>query len=285
VNFTTMSQGSPLSHLPIDPTNTAVSSNFYAFVTDERSWVLASLIESERHGSSARRDGGTDFTRFEVGNNLSLWTNASGLVGYWSFDEGEGLTARDLSGRGNTGTLMNNPTWTTGRVGGALSFDGVDDFVNVGNHASLNPSVFTIEAWVNPTTSAADRIIYTNFVHGLAWESIHLDSASFIMNISNSGPTRNNLSFSLVPATRWTHLVATYDGSWMRVYQNGVEISSRTATGVPWSSPRNFSIGAIPSTYSPPAIQRFHGLIDEVRIYNRALTAAEVRASFNATRQ
>src|SRR3989344_3676813 len=59
----------------------------------------------------------------------------SGLVGYWTFDEGTGATASDSSGNNNTGTLTNGPTWTTGKIGQALSFDGVDDYVNISNES------------------------------------------------------------------------------------------------------------------------------------------------------
>src|SRR5450759_5412343 len=84
----------------------------------------------------------------EVGTNLSLSPFTHGLVGYWKFDEGTGTNATDSSGMGNNGTLTNGPTWTTGKVGGALSFDGTDDYVNVPDNPSLDMSGnLTIEFW------------------------------------------------------------------------------------------------------------------------------------------
>ena len=291
VNFTTMFQGSPLSHLPIDPTNTAVSSNFYVYVTDGRTWVLASLMESERHIPSARRDGGTDFARFEAGNNLALWTTASGLVGYWSFDEGTGTTARDLSGRGNTGTLqptLSPPTWTTGRVGGALSFDGVNDFVNVGAGASLNIiNALTIEFWAKNFDWPSQQY------RTVTWKGRHSSPPGWGVM---TGDTRNNYGFyawiggvwtftngpALANLDAWNHIVFTYDrtDNRIRIYYNGALVMSPVAApagGLIDTSGVSLRIGYPYSNF-------FHGLIDEVRIYNRALTEAEVRANFNATR-
>src|SRR3990167_6079208 len=71
----------------------------------------------------------------------------SGLVGYWTFDEGSGATAADSSGNNNTGTLVNGPSWTTGKIGQALSFDGVDDLVTASG-ISNTPSAFTLSAWI-----------------------------------------------------------------------------------------------------------------------------------------
>src|SRR3990167_283101 len=77
----------------------------------------------------------------------------SGLVGYWNFDEGSGATVADSSGNGNTGTLTNGPTWTTGKIGQALSFDGSNDYVDAGTGSSLNlASSLTVSAWIKPDT-------------------------------------------------------------------------------------------------------------------------------------
>jgi len=80
-----------------------------------------------------------------------------GLVAYWKFDEGNGTTASDSSGNGNTGTLINGPLWTAGKVGNALYFDGIDDIVTVANSNSLGlSSAFTLSAWVNPSSTSTN---------------------------------------------------------------------------------------------------------------------------------
>ena len=132
VNFTSVSWGSPLPILPIDPVNSTSSGQYYTYVVGG-SYKLTALFESEKYTERAAKDGGVDLAEYEIGTNLSLAPFTHGLVGYWKFDEGSGTTASDSSGYGNTGTLSTGasaPGWTTGKVGGALSFDGVDDYVD-----------------------------------------------------------------------------------------------------------------------------------------------------------
>ena len=100
---------------------------------------------------------------FKSGYNASAEASASftvspsGLVAYWKFDEGSGTTVSDSSGNGNTGTLVNGPLWTAGRVGNALFFDGIDDNVTVPDSNSLDlSSSFTLSAWVNPASTFTD---------------------------------------------------------------------------------------------------------------------------------
>ena len=283
IDFTIMPRGSPLASLPVDPVNTVASSNFYVFVTDGRTWTLASLMESERHAPSAARDGGTDAARFEAGTNLSLWTSASGLVGYWSFDEGAGTTARDLSGRGNTGTLVNNPTWTTGRVAGGLSFDGVNDFVRVLHSPSLNiANNVTVEAWVKSNADRTYQIIGKNtmfFATGArGWHISTANNPADLIWEVQDGVGRWSTRFLTGRLFSWIHIVATRDGNIIRTYTNGI-LRAQATVGGTMESVDDLFIGSFMG-----ASQFFHGLIDEVRIYNRALTEAEIRTIFNATR-
>ena len=91
----------------------------------------------------------------------------TGLIGHWKFDEISGTTATDSSGNNNNGTLTNGPTWTTGKINNALSFDGTDDYVNAGNPPSLNlTSSFTLSAWVYSNNMSGDRDIITKVGSG-----------------------------------------------------------------------------------------------------------------------
>ena len=86
---------------------------------------------------------------------LSKPANNLGLVGYWSFNEGTSTLATDFSGNGNSGTLYDNSSWTNGRFGKALLFDGSGDYVDLGAPPSLNlqsANKFTLSAWVMPTS-------------------------------------------------------------------------------------------------------------------------------------
>ncbi|MHC4158980.1 MAG: hypothetical protein ACYSSO_07855, partial [Planctomycetota bacterium] len=76
----------------------------------------------------------------------ALAADSNGLIAHWKFDEGSGSTAYDSAGD-NDGTLVNGPVWTTGQIGGALSFDGVDDYVNISSF-SMPQDSFTIQMWI-----------------------------------------------------------------------------------------------------------------------------------------
>ncbi len=78
-------------------------------------------------------------------------TCSVGMISYWKFDEGAGINARDSAGN-NDGILKEGPVWTSGKIGGALEFDGADDYVEVPDSSSLNPTEeITVMAWINPT--------------------------------------------------------------------------------------------------------------------------------------
>jgi hypothetical protein len=74
----------------------------------------------------------------------------TGLIGHWTFDEGSGTTVADSSGNNNTGTLVNGPTWDTGKIGGALSFDGSDDYVDASNLSYNTDYPLTVSLWIQP---------------------------------------------------------------------------------------------------------------------------------------
>ena len=85
-----------------------------------------------------------------------------GLVGWWEFDEVSGMVANDSSGNGNDGNLMNGPTWSIGKIGGALSFDGVDDFVFLGNPSEIGLSGNqSFSMWLKPFSFDARRNPYS----------------------------------------------------------------------------------------------------------------------------
>ena len=201
---------------------------------------------------------------------------ATGPVAAYAFDEGSGTTIADASAAANNGTVS-GAVWASGRYGGGLRFDGTDDVVTVVDAASLDlTTAMTLEAWVNPAAVPTD------------WRSI----------VAKERGT-NNMTYQLaansntnVPATRgyiangvrtlqggtrltagaWVHLAATYDGAMQRLYVNGVQVSSRAQTGTIAVTANALRIGG-----STTMGQYFNGTIDEVRIYNRALVAAEIQ--------
>lgn len=233
---------------------------------------------------------------------LSTTTSTEGLVGYWNFEEGTGQTANDASDSNNDGTLGANssvgtddPRWTTGPStgsgqanGGALDFDGSDDYVDAGNGTSLQISgdEVTLSAWVYPTAdgqSSGSRIVSKGAAAANAYElafrnngitelntlRFHL-SGTYSLISSNNGLTLNT----------WNFVTGRYDGVTAKLYVNGVEIKSEAHTGNIANTTGNLTIGA-PSATSHTD-RRFTGKIDDLRIYNYARSAAEIKVDYNA---
>jgi hypothetical protein len=215
-----------------------------------------------------------------VAVTLTVSPQSTNLVGAWGFDETSGTTAADASGRGNAGTL-DGPTWSTaGKFGGALSFDGVNDWVTIPDANVLDLTTgMTMEAWVRPSAigslwrcvmlkeQPADLIyaLYAGDSRGHAATDVF---TSADIGLSGTATTALNT---------WTHLAATYDGSTLRLYVNGVQAASRAVTGSIRASTGVLRIGG-DSSWSD---EWFSGLIDEVRLYNRALSATEIQADMN----
>jgi len=308
VNFASIPGRIPFTILPIDPVNTAASGSYYIYVTNGTSWALATMIGSRRHASFAVRDGGTDFGRFEVGTNLSLWTTASGLVGYWNFD-GAGSIAHnqtagleDMSGRANHGVASNaNATsmaFVPERVDTAISFDGVDDFVRVSHTEIQNivfgtSTVFTLEAWAFPRAWANWAAI-VNKARGACWghttNGMWAETGGFVCAMgSGVAPAECNPTGSSVhiwhrpPLDTWNHIVCTANGTNLIMHVNGREVGRVLIAGL--THPRTANTEPlVVGRRTESAGPSFNGNIDEVRIYNRALSAAEIMANFNATR-
>ncbi len=197
----------------------------------------------------------------------------SSLVGYWKFDETLGAVASDSSGNGNNGNLQpacpNCPAWTAGRSRNALSFDGVNDYVDAGSPANLNNmGKFTIMAWVIQKTNAWSYI---------AGKDYYADAGSFDLGWHNTCNSNNGgwwlswnklaVCFGDTLKDRWVHVAVTYDSDTdtFNMYQNGVPVKTTGATDFIINNPLAWHIG---KSSSDP--RYWNGLIDEVKIYNKA---------------
>jgi concanavalin A-like lectin/glucanase superfamily protein/chitobiase/beta-hexosaminidase-like protein/parallel beta helix pectate lyase-like protein/uncharacterized protein DUF6298/collagenase-like protein with putative collagen-binding domain/uncharacterized protein DUF1565 len=203
-----------------------------------------------------------------------------GLVAHWKFDEGMGTSASDASGNGNTATLVNGPSWSTGTVGKALYFDGVDDNLVVATSSSLNLSgSFTLSAWVNPASMSTDfrSILVKNYTYYLyASVAGYCGSGNPLGGFSGGSDHNTVCQASPLPVNTWTYLALTYDGATLTLYRNGAAVAGAAVSGAPSSTTETLQIGA--SQYG----EYFQGRIDEVRIYNKALTATEIQASYES---
>src|SRR3989344_880791 len=216
---------------------------------------------------------------FGGGGSISEDTMTRGLVSYWGLDEGSGRVAHDASNYANNGVASS--TWTTGKVGGAGKFDGVDDYVDLPSTASLYPTQFTISSWVNTNTLTAGdgnlgQIIFSNY-EGLKNFIFYISNTGLVCIRPHDGITALGLcSSSALTISSWYFISATFDGTDLIVYINGENKGSRTAT----NSANQNDYAAIGMAHAAGGYY-FNGLIDEVRIYNRALSAEEMRYHYN----
>lgn len=290
VDFTSIAGGSPLSKLPIDPINSDTDNLYYAYVTGN-SWALSALFQAERH-DTAINDGGPMPGVFEIGSDLTLNppSRDMNLVGYWPFDEGSGTTSTDVSGNNNTGTLTNSPTWaatSSCKVGRCLSFDGVNERINTEyDDPDFKLQTLTISTWVNPSITYDSSVAngWYDFVSKEGSSSGYKigyntwnGRLSFRFNVNDADKAWYNTSLS---AGQWYHIVGTYkqSGGVMKLYLDGVEVASGTGVTAPAIGATTLVIGASAGFYF------VNSTIDEVRIYNRALTADEIEAIYNGTK-
>jgi len=200
------------------------------------------------------------------------------LVGFWKFDEVLGTTAVDWSGHGNHGTFAGNPQRAAGKIAGALQFDGTDDYVEVPDSPSLDiTDAITIAAWIyreadsggwERIISKSDSSLYDYWLQITNGDSI---GGGFL---DIEGTANNSLDLAAgisIPLNQWTHLAYVYDGTIARGYVNGqLDKSENIGSFTIRTSTRPLWVGRLQTSYN------FHGLIDEARIYNRALTAEEI---------
>ncbi|OGE92802.1 MAG: hypothetical protein A3C85_01555, partial [Candidatus Doudnabacteria bacterium RIFCSPHIGHO2_02_FULL_48_21] len=220
----------------------------------------------------------------------------SGLVGYWNFNEVSGTTAGDSSGNGNTGALTNGPAWVSGQIGsGALSFDSVDDEVNIGSASSIDDieiqGGISISAWIFARSYGESNVgtIISKARFGTPNWRLRLEGSNNRIrftkdyNTADLDKSTNNGTFPTSFFNSWKHLVLTWDGgdahSGIHIYLDGIELGSGGTNGSAAKNSDSTATLYIGSTGS--GINDFDGRIDEVRIYNRALSASEVLDVYN----
>jgi len=202
-----------------------------------------------------------------------------GVVGAWHFDEGNGTFAHDTSGEGNDGTIY-GANWTDGKFGKALSFDGVDDYVEVPDSAELRPGTgeFSVFLWAYPPATIIND--YPKFIRkedtttvahyhilGLLkdiWPTISLGK------VQDANGNKAEVCYT-IETEKWVFLGFTWKPPTLRAYYNGEEVGSYTNTAIGEVAPDGpIYIGKL-----------LNSLIDEVRIYNRALSGEEISDLYN----
>jgi hypothetical protein len=210
---------------------------------------------------------------------LTIAVPATGAAASWAFNEDAGTSTADASGNGNTGTLMGHTAWASGTFGTALSFSGSGDYVNVNESSSLELSTaMTVSFWVNASDvpGVDQRIVSKNY----DWD-VKLNGSRHLPQFS-SGSSYAALNYSL-PMGAWQHVTFTFSSGAVIGYINGAPVAMLVNTFTSaYLLPSSKSGLFIGTDVGKSSFAK--GLIDDVRIYNRAMTAAEVSALYSQTR-
>jgi hypothetical protein len=215
---------------------------------------------------------------FTVSAGSTCTAPPANMVSWWP---GDG-NANDIQG-GNNGALQNGATFAPGKVGQAFSFDGGDDAVEVQPNSNLNlTAALSIDAWVNPSDISNDRGIVEKTVGGGVNTQylLFLQGGSVVFRLIKVPGVEHATLVSdvLVPLNTWTHIAATWDGATMKLFVNGVQQSRM----FPLTGTINGGVGPTLIGKGGSNINHFAGLIDEVEIFDRALSSAEINAIYLA---
>jgi len=241
---------------------------------------------------------GTHIITFRVKDNYGVWSlpvkdtivvnsNPSSLVADWKFNENDGIVAVDNSPNGNTASLSGGTTWVTGKNGNGLNFN--NSYVEVPGTSSLNglANALTLSAWVKAGTSTGKSMIIERWLYGTGVNQrgycLYLAATGTVsFGISSDGTTPKWLTTQeKVVWDIWTYITATFDGVTMKIYMNGELKTSLVAGFSTFFVPAgNIHIGywqTTATTWEAP----FKGVIDEVKIYNEALSSGEINNLYN----
>jgi hypothetical protein len=198
------------------------------------------------------------------------------LVGHWRLDDGSGTIAADSSGYGNDGTLRGDPQWVIGKINGALEFDGTDDYVEVADNESLHLwERFTLAAWIYQVESRSSRII-DKIGAGTA-NGPHLDTHPGTKLRCCSGTCISTTTDHTLD--EWHHVAVTFDQGDVKLYVDGSVEGEGSVPSPLAGNDLPLRIGADSDGQS-----LFHGLIDDVRVYNQALTETEILAAMEGSK-
>jgi hypothetical protein len=203
---------------------------------------------------------------------VTITDSASGLLGWWRMNEANGNSVTDSSGSQHSANFTGAPTWTAGKFGGGLQFNGTSDYLTTVNSITT-PSPLTITAWINPNTTSGVRTILAQ--NGAA--SFRTNGTG--LRFTTPGIRDHNTATGLISANVWQHVAVTFQpnlAGGVRFYVNGtlratINSSGQSTNGNAWWIGR------------AQGGEYFSGALDEVRLYNRALTASEIAIIAGAT--
>jgi hypothetical protein len=220
----------------------------------------------------------------EIKTHYQAGLDKLGLVAYWAMDENGETTAYDNQST-NNGTLVNSPTWKSSSdcvSGSCLGLNGSNQYVDCGNDESLDiTEAITVEAWIRPNVGTGQQGIIGTHAFNTAYSMYvrHAPGNDVAVMFTDLNGTRHYVIAGTLTYGEWYHLVGTFNGTVMKLYINSVETGQEQTD----SATRNFQGVYIGYTQGIATPVYYNGLIDEVRIYNRALSAEEISQRYQAS--
>jgi hypothetical protein len=206
--------------------------------------------------------------------NASLINVNDSLLGYWAFDENQGTSLSDSSGAGNVGTV-NGANWTSGIAGSALIFDGINDKATIGGFSLQGLSTFSVSAWVNVATSFGNgccgTIVGERSSNKWALRLDNRDNKPLELIVNPWGGDGGNEGGNIPFRDNWFHIVGVFDGGKTSLFVDGALVNTSNSSA---SVPSNG--GTLALEIGGASDGWFKGGIDEVRIYETALTQQDV---------
>ncbi len=302
LNLTNTAGANLLGTLPVDPTNTTSSGYYYTYVTDGTNFELNNIMESAKYslnGSNDKvsTDGGILPDTYEVGSSLALMTADRGpdVVSEWLLDEGTGLITYDSSIYEDDSYGLHVPSWVSGMKGYALTFNGTNGDIQANEIPQLVLSgSFTLSAWVKLSAlpGSGERYIViekdnsdnsTNYQ--LAIDNGHYSAGTgWVVNYNSTGCCDDRyVKYAATPSTGvWYHIAGVLDRSagTETLYVDGVQVAATSSVaGLP---PEHGGGTVLGLGESAAADNEVNGTIDDLRIYDKALSASAVKQIYQA---
>ena len=228
-------------------------------------------------GGVANFNGAVDDVRFfntalDSNTIVSLYNTIPIPVAYWKLDETSGTSAADASGQNDTGTVYGTATWVTGVVGGALSLNGSNAYVQALSLASTQTDNITMSAWVKWNGSTSDhQMILNNGNSATSGYGIFLDHGNGDRLSVLAGGVLIMSSQTVLPTGQWMLVTATRSGGTWSLYVNGSSVAITNSTTTPVVPSGATTIGA-----AQGGIENFNGAVDDVRFYNSAMSSSTI---------
>lgn len=284
INFNSVPGINLLNTLPVDPVNTTSSRDYYSYAAANGQWDLteamaASVDQLGGANDQVSTDNGHLDSLHELGTNLNLEPLDYGnpaLIGYWPFNEGSGSMAYDESGSGNNGTIS-GATWvTSGCSSGAsscLSFNGTSAYIAIPTDVLQQP--WSLCAWMWVPTQPYNGLTIINDLYTTLQVSPQTGEYTITLENFPAGGT----SAGAGPLNSWQYVCGTISASGsVNLYANGAHVYSYAA-GTPQGTHSSY-IGAAAQSGGGFSYY-FDGLMDDIRLYNSALSASQIQILYN----